>query len=261
MRTKKCVTCGKVFSTDRTEQAKCDDCLAASRATTLRPRTCRTCGVIFHGGPRAWYCPSCRAERRKTREKKYQLVGYSRHLGDIDTCLICGGEYVICSGRQKYCPKCAPEAVREIDRAQSNAWNKENDYCAKRRENLRSGIKVCVICGREIVPGTPAVTCSPECATARRKENQHRADAKRRNRGKEKSEQNEVEKEAHNMARYQILYSKRGDPLIGWEKTPTEALARVHMLEAAGYNVDIWEHTEAGARELTTAKLVEAAST
>lgn len=62
------------------------------------------------------------------------------------------------------------------------------------------------------------------------------------------------------MARYQILYAKRGDPLTAWEKTPLEALARVHQLEAAGYNVDIWEHTEAGARELTTAKLVEAAS-
>lgn len=62
------------------------------------------------------------------------------------------------------------------------------------------------------------------------------------------------------MARYQILYSKRGYPITVWKKTASEALARVNQLEAAGYNVDIWEHTEAGARELTTAKLVEAAS-
>lgn len=62
------------------------------------------------------------------------------------------------------------------------------------------------------------------------------------------------------MARYRILSAKHGDPLTAWEKTPLEALARVHQLEAAGYNVDIWEHTEAGARELTTAKLVEAAT-
>ena len=41
------------------------------------------------------------------------------------------------------------------------------------------------------------------------------------------------------MARYQILYAKHGDPLTAWEKTPPEALARVHQLEAAGYNVDI----------------------
>lgn len=109
--------------------------------------------------------------------------------------MICGGEYVICSGRQKYCPDCAPEAILEIDRAQSNAWNMENDYCAKRREKPRSGIKVCVICGREIVPGTPTVTCSQECASVHRKAAQHRADAKRRGRSKKKSEQTEAEKE------------------------------------------------------------------
>lgn len=62
------------------------------------------------------------------------------------------------------------------------------------------------------------------------------------------------------MARYRILYAKHGDPITAWEETPLEALARVHQLEAAGYSVDIWEHNEAGARELTTAKLVEAAS-
>ena len=151
-----------MFSTDRAEQAKCDDCLAAARSTTLRTRTCQTCGAAFTGGPRARYCPTCRAERQKTRERKYQVSGYSRHLGDIDNCVICGGEYVICSGRQKYCPKCAP------------------DYRAKRHKTPRRGVKVCVVCGREIVPGTPTVTCSPECAAAHRKEAQHRADAKRR---------------------------------------------------------------------------------
>ena len=195
MRTKKCVTCGKVFATDRYEQAKCGDCLAAARSTTLRPRTCRTCGDIFPGGPRAWYCPDCRAEREKARRRKYRASGFSRHLGDIDNCVVCGKEYVVCSGLQKYCPDCAPEAVREIDREQSIRWNRENDYYAKREETPRRGVKICVVCGREIAPGTgtATVTCSPECADARRKEIQHRADAKRRSRSKEKSEQNEKE--------------------------------------------------------------------
>lgn len=196
MRTKKCVTCGKVFTTDRYEQAKCGDCLAAARSTTLRPRTCRTCGDIFPGGPRAWYCPDCRTEREKARKRKYRAYGFSRHLGDIDNCVVCGKEYVVCSGSQKYCTDCAPEAVREIDREQSIRWNRENDYYAKREETPRSGVKVCVVCGREMSPGTNTVTCSPECAAARRKEIQHRADAKRRGRSKEKSEQNENEKES-----------------------------------------------------------------
>lgn len=195
MRAKRCVTCGKVFSTDRTEQAKCDDCLAAARSTTLRTRTCHTCGAAFLGGPRARYCPTCRAERQKARERKYQASGYSRHLGDIDNCVICGGEYVIQSGRQKYCPRCAPDAIREIDRAQAIRWSAEHDYYAKRRETPRSGVKVCVVCGREIVPGTPTVTCSPDCAATHRKEAQRRADAKRRCRNGEKSKPNKAEKE------------------------------------------------------------------
>lgn len=195
MRTKKCITCGKVFSTDRAEQAKCDDCLAAARSTTLRTRTCHTCGAAFTGGPRARYCPTCRAERQKTRERKYYASGYSRHLGDVDNCVICGGEYVIQSGLQKYCPKCAPDAVREVDRAQSNRWNAEHDYRAKRHETPRRGVKVCVVCGREIVPGTPTVTCSPECAAAHRKEAQLRADAKRRGQNRKKSTPTEAKKE------------------------------------------------------------------
>ena len=184
-----------MFATDRAEQAKCDDCLAAAKSATLRTRTCLTCGAAFPGGPRARYCPTCRAERQKARERKYQASGYSRHLGDIDNCVICGGEYVIRSGLQKYCPKCAPDAVREIDRAQANRWNAEHDYRAKRRETPRRGVKVCVVCGREIVSGTPTVTCSPECAATHRKEVQRRADTKRRCRNGEKSKPNKTEKE------------------------------------------------------------------
>lgn len=195
MRTKRCIACGKVFCTNRTAQTKCDNCLAAAKATSLRPRTCRTCGAAFVGGPRASYCPTCRAERQKVREQKYRSTGYSRHLGDIDNCAICGCEYIIQSGRQKYCPKCAPDAIREIDRAQSNRWNAEHDYRAKRRGAPRSGVKVCVVCGREIVPGTPTVTCSPECAAAHRKEAQLRADAKRRGQNRKKSTPTEVKKE------------------------------------------------------------------
>ena len=109
--------------------------------------------------------------------------------------MICGGEYVIQSGRQKYCPRCAPDAVREIDRAQAIRWSAEHDYYAKRRETPRRGVKVCVVCGREIVPGTPTVTCSPDCAATHRKEVQRRADAKRRCRNREKPKPNEAEKE------------------------------------------------------------------
>ena len=55
----------------------------------------------------------------------------------MDNCVRCGGEYVVNSARQKYCPDCSHQAVREIDRLASIAWNhthKETYYPDKNRK-------------------------------------------------------------------------------------------------------------------------------
>ena len=116
MRLKKCAKCGKLFNTAKNEQTLCDECVATAKSTTIRPRTCRECGAIFDGGPRAWYCPECRKIREKESAKHYRDNGPSRPLGSIDRCSVCGKEYVVNSARQRYCPACAPEAIREVDR-------------------------------------------------------------------------------------------------------------------------------------------------
>lgn len=87
----------------------------------LHPRTCRQCGTTFEGGPRAWYCPICREERRKEADRVCHAKmrrGETRQIGSMDVCQICGKEYKVMSGNQKYCQVCAPKAVAEIDRAQ-----------------------------------------------------------------------------------------------------------------------------------------------
>lgn len=38
--------------------------------STLRMRVCRQCGIEFMGGPRAWYCPTCRIERQREQGRK-----------------------------------------------------------------------------------------------------------------------------------------------------------------------------------------------
>lgn len=162
MRLKKCIACGNLFMA-RPDQAKCDDCIAAVRATSLRPRVCRQCGSTFEGGPRAWYCPDCRAERQRLRNAARRKTGPKRLLGSIDKCVICGKDYIVTGGLQKYCKDCAPEAVRAIDREQSKKWNKENGFYETRREQGRNGVKICVICGGVIPAGSNSVTCSPEC--------------------------------------------------------------------------------------------------
>ena len=163
MRLKKCKKCGAAYLSTNYNRTLCPACTAASRATSIRPRTCRQCGAVFDGGPRAWYCPDCREVRRKERDKNYKKTGTIRPLGSVDHCVVCGQEYVVKSSRQKYCPDCAPDAVKEIVRAAARARAAERG----RPEGPRSGPKICVICGKPFSPGTPAITCSPECRKLR----------------------------------------------------------------------------------------------
>lgn len=169
MRLKKCTKCGELFNTDKNGKTMCDACVAAARSTTIRPRTCHECGAVFDGGPRAWYCPDCRAARQKEQAANYRRNGAARSIGSIDICEVCKREYVVTGGLQRYCPDCAEEAIREKDREASRRWNVENHFHEKRSQTPRSGQKVCVICGKPVPPGTPRVTCSPECDKLRRR--------------------------------------------------------------------------------------------
>nr|DAF01441.1 MAG TPA: Double zinc ribbon protein [Caudoviricetes sp.] len=99
--------------------------------STLRMRVCRQCGIEFMGGPRAWYCPACRMERQKEQARRCRqrtLKGQTRRLGSVDKCEVCGKDYIVNSARQRYCPECAPDRIREVDRknstSMSNGWKR-----------------------------------------------------------------------------------------------------------------------------------------
>lgn len=103
-------------------------------AVVVKDRVCRQCGAVFQGGPRAWYCPACREERRHDADRRHKSKGTMRPLGSTDICTVCGKPYTVKSARQKYCPACAYEAVRAVDRPESRAWNqshKDTYYPAK----------------------------------------------------------------------------------------------------------------------------------
>lgn len=89
------------------------------------PRTCRECGCTFQGGPRAWYCPSCGADRRRlqSREmKKRRKSGNYIPLGSIINCADCGKEILKTSGRTQRCPECAALHLANVNRMQSLKW-------------------------------------------------------------------------------------------------------------------------------------------
>ena len=167
---KNCKYCGKQYEGDPGSSC-CPDCAAAQRSTTIRDRICRTCGVVFPGGPRAWYCPTCRAERQRKANREHKArerANKVRKLGSTDYCIICGKPYTVTGGLQRYCPDCAPDAVRELDNEASKVWNRANTTADESREvrNAASAEIPCVVCGKLFVPHSPALTCSKECARA-----------------------------------------------------------------------------------------------
>lgn len=178
MRTIKCARCGKILQASG-EITLCGECRAvAKQETVLRTRTCRTCGAEFIGGPRAWYCPSCRAERIK--EQRRHRKAANRKLGSIDYCEICGKEYIVNGGLQRYCPDCKAEAVAVKDRAQGRAYMQEHKqkYYERKREGQKNR-KVCVVCGKQFWTGNTDVTCSAHCAAILKSQKQREADFRR----------------------------------------------------------------------------------
>lgn len=87
--------------------------------SVLTSKVCRTCGTVFTGGPRAWYCPECRHARRLEKMRGYNAAiaaGTTRKIGSTSMCENCGKPYTVTSGRQKWCPDCRPEMIKQVDR-------------------------------------------------------------------------------------------------------------------------------------------------
>ena len=169
---KVCKYCGQQYDGEPGSSA-CPGCAEKVKRQTVLPRVCRECGKTFPGGPRAWYCPDCRDLRRRNQSAEHKRRGTIRPLGSIDKCVVCGGDYVVNSARQRYCQTCAPEAVRAVDRVQSKAWNEANNTPDQRRKIRHSASAEipCRVCGKLFRPMSCAETCSRSCAAQLAKNN------------------------------------------------------------------------------------------
>jgi hypothetical protein len=161
----------------------------AKGKSTILPRICIRCGKVFPGGPRAWYCPACREDRRQEARARYlarRRMRLHRPLGSKDACEVCGGEYVVRCANQRYCPDCAPEAVRRVDHAQGRAWYEKNKPKYNAARNLARQMEtfaspatgICCMCGREFVKRGIAKSC-PDCRAEFRRQSQARWDRER----------------------------------------------------------------------------------
>lgn len=135
----------------------------------IQDRLCKECSCSFQGGPRAYYCPVCRAERQRIQNaagKARERKGLTRKIGSTDTCERCKKHYVVNSGLQRFCEVCRPEHTLEHDRQTSLPvyYIRKDDLNPIRNERRRQGMRNCDWCGKEhpISVGAPT-TCSDEC--------------------------------------------------------------------------------------------------
>lgn len=192
-----CSRCGTPLGPEATKYTTlCPECRTqAKRESVTKSRTCRTCGGTFLGGPRAWYCPNCRIERQRETNRRHKATGSDRKLGSIQTCERCGQPYTLTSGRQRYCPDCAPEAVKEAvaPKKREQARNYDPDHSKRRARHAET--RRCVICGKPITGDrakNPVNTCSEACNEQRRKLRQYEADVRR---GRERNPPKPIEKD------------------------------------------------------------------
>lgn len=183
MRQRICQHCGREFPSRSLDNYLCPDCSAAyHKQAPLKSRVCRQCGATFQGGPRAWYCPDCRAVRRAEAYRRNKADGSLRPLGSLDKCTVCGGEYIVTGGNQRYCPSCKEAATAENIRRRSREYNAEHrDHLRQQSADHRaiSLTKICIICGQPFESSSPRVTCSDACDQIRKKLRQAEADIRR----------------------------------------------------------------------------------
>lgn len=169
-----CKYCGKRYDGDPGGSC-CTACAAEQRRTTLRERICTICGAKFQGGPAARYCPDCRIERRREASREFKqrrAMGNVRRIGSTSLCEICGKPFTVTGGLQRYCPDCAPEAIRAKDNAKSREWAAVHTTPEQRRAERQAASAPipCAACGKLFVPTDSSLACSPACAVALHKQ-------------------------------------------------------------------------------------------
>lgn len=170
-RTKRaCQVCGKPFY-GSTDCHYCPECAKAKKLdTVVKIRTCQDCNIEFCGGPRARRCPDCAYKAQQETGRRHKKAGTRRPLGSIDKCVICGAEYTVVSGRQKYCSdSCQRKGVLAWQREHKKGYHKTSGQDVKKMERRKQAQKICVYCLRTFTSDRPTNFCSDYCRSEQKK--------------------------------------------------------------------------------------------
>lgn len=176
---KACQECGRPFCGGK-DCYYCTECAKKKLGTVVKNRICQICGAEFPGGPRAKYCMDCAKEMQKETSRKHREGGTKRPLGSVDNCIICGKEYIVISGRQKYCtPSCQRIGVLAWQREHKNGYSKKSGQDIKKEERRKQSQKICAYCLRTFTSDKATNLCSDYCRGEHKKLQQCIADIKR----------------------------------------------------------------------------------
>ncbi len=181
LRTQKtCQVCGNPFYGGK-DCYYCPACAKDKKLdTVVRIRTCQDCGAEFYGGPRAKRCPACAYNAQQETNKMHKKRGTMRPLSSTDICAVCGNEYIVKSGRQKYCSdECQRKGVLEWQRIHKKGYDKASGQQMKKMQRRKQVQKICVYCLQPFTSNTPVNSCSDYCRREQTKITQCMADIKR----------------------------------------------------------------------------------
>lgn len=169
-----CQSCGARYVGSRYSHY-CSVCVEKIKSNVIADRICKDCGQHFSGGPRAMRCPVCREKAKRANSRK----PVARPLGSTDLCERCSREYIVKSGRQKYCPDCQREALLEWQRNHKIGYSKKPSVKIKKQEKRNNQMKVCKYCQRPFKVTTNTLYCSDYCKKEQSKYDQAVCDVNR----------------------------------------------------------------------------------
>lgn len=175
-----CQDCGKPFY-GAGDYHYCPACAKLKKLdTVVRIRICQDCGAEFYGGPRARRCPACAYRAQQETNRRHRKTGAKRPIGSIDKCEICGQEYTVVSGRQKYCSDaCQRIGVLAWQREHKKGYNKKSGQDTKKQGRREAQKKICVYCLRPFKSSGTSNCCSDFCRMEQNKLKQCEADIRR----------------------------------------------------------------------------------
>ncbi|MCL1918190.1 MAG: hypothetical protein FWG14_07730 [Peptococcaceae bacterium] len=107
-------------------------------------RRCRECGVVITGHSRREFCRYCKriVLKQNAQQKKDSS---KRTVGSVDTCRVCGIEYTVRSGNQRYCSECAAQVARQRSYMQAQKVSEQREKRRKEREQRINGDRISAI--------------------------------------------------------------------------------------------------------------------